>query len=149
MTNEATFADHLRTTVLPDHKVARLRPSRLREYFAPCLLALDIDVDHPQFGPPAKEAEIEQPSGPVVYFVKGAMDAIKIGFTSQSLKSRVQSIQNGSPVRLKIMAWRAGSVEDERAYHERFAAYRLHGEWFEPHPDILAEIERLNAGKGT
>jgi len=31
----------------------------------------------------------------------------------------------------------------ERAYHRQFAAHRLHGEWFAPHPDILAEIDRL------
>lgn len=30
-------------------------------------------------------------------------------------------------------------------YHLRFAAHRHgKGEWFSPHPDILAEIERLN-----
>lgn len=25
------------------------------------------------------------------------------------------------------------------------AAHRLHGEWFAPHPDILAEIDRLKS----
>lgn len=33
----------------------------------------------------------------------------------------------------------------ERAYHERFMKHHLRGDWFSPHPDILAEIERLNA----
>ena len=32
----------------------------------------------------------------------------------------------------------------EKEYHPRFAEHRLHGEWFHPHPDILAEIDRLN-----
>lgn len=34
-------------------------------------------------------------------------------------------------------------TKGERAYHAMFKAHRLHGEWFEPHPDILAEIARL------
>jgi hypothetical protein len=52
-------------------------------------------------------------------------------------------MQMGSPVRLSILALTTGARDVERSYHERFAAHRLHGEWFAPHPDILAEIDRL------
>lgn len=38
-----------------------------------------------------------------------------------------------------------GERKQERAYHKHFSEHRLHGEWFEPHPDIMAEIERLNS----
>lgn len=138
-------ADDLRTTCLPDHKVARLGRDRLGEYFAPCLLAVDLETDHPSFEYPPAPVEIVAPDGPVVYFIEGAENAIKIGFTKQPVRSRIKSIQNGSPVRLRLLACCSGSVGLERDYHRHFAAHRLHGEWFSPHPDILAEIDRLNA----
>lgn len=31
----------------------------------------------------------------------------------------------------------------ERTYHNAFEPWRFCGEWFAPHPDILAEIERI------
>jgi hypothetical protein len=34
----------------------------------------------------------------------------------------------------------------EVAYHRLFAEHRAFGEWFEPHPDILAEVDRLTQG---
>lgn len=67
---------------------------------------------------------------------------IKIGFTTD-LKKRLKSLQTGSPNKLEVLAVVAACVTQERAYHERFAAHRLNGEWFDPHPDILAEIARL------
>ncbi len=48
-----------------------------------------------------------------------------------------------SPIPLRILAKTEGSRTQERAYHARFAAIRLHGEWFERTPEIEAEIERL------
>lgn len=77
-----------------------------------------------------------------VYFVGGDQGAIKIGF-AKSPDDRLREIQVGSPIPLSILALVEGGPKLEKGYHRRFAAHRLHGEWFAPHPDILAEIERL------
>nr|WP_144036753.1 GIY-YIG nuclease family protein [Sphingopyxis witflariensis] len=47
-------------------------------------------------------------------------------------------------MKLSVLASGWGTLKDERILHDRFAAHRLHGEWFERHPDILAEVERLS-----
>ena len=78
-----------------------------------------------------------------VYFVGGSVGAIKIGISKAPLE-RLAILQTGSPIPLAILALREGGRAAERDYHARFADHRLHGEWFAPHPDILAEIERLS-----
>jgi hypothetical protein len=44
-----------------------------------------------------------------------------------------------------LLTLRAGYLEG--AYHQHFADLRVEGEWFEPHPDIFAEIERLKSAE--
>ena len=81
-----------------------------------------------------------------VYFIGSPSQPsspIKIGFTTD-LKKRLKSLQTGSPNKLEVLAVVEAGGAQERAYHEQFAAHRLNGEWFDPHPDILAEIARLN-----
>jgi len=77
-----------------------------------------------------------------VYFVGGDVGGIKIGIALDPQK-RLIDLQCGSPIKLRILAVREGGRSVELAYHRQFAAHRLHGEWFERHPDILAEIDRL------
>lgn len=79
-----------------------------------------------------------------VYFIGGDEGAIKIGY-SVCPESRLRAIQSCSPIPLRILARCPGNEEKEGAYHFQFAEYRLHGEWFERHPDLLREIDRLNA----
>lgn len=79
-----------------------------------------------------------------VYFIGTLDTAIKIG-TSYSAEERFKAIQAHSPVQLAILAIRPGGEATESAYHEWFREHRLHGEWFAPHPDILAEIDRINS----
>jgi hypothetical protein len=43
-----------------------------------------------------------------------------------------------------LLTLRDGCLEG--CYHQHFADLRVEGEWFEPHPDIFAEIARLNSG---
>ena len=88
---------------------------------------------------------LKAPPGHLVYFVGGEGGPIKIGFTQQPIKARLKCIQNGSPIKLRVLALQPAPRARESFYHRQFAAHRLHGEWFERHPDILAEIERLNA----
>jgi hypothetical protein len=79
-----------------------------------------------------------------VYFIGGETGPVKIGYTIAPLE-RLAAMQMGCPIKLSILAKVEGTVADEKAYHRRFAEHRSHGEWFERHPDILAEIERLSA----
>lgn len=82
-----------------------------------------------------------------VYFIGGETGPIKIG-SSVSPLERLATFQIGSPVILKIHALAKGGLKAEREYQARFAAHRLHGEWHSPHPDILAEIDRLASSEG-
>lgn len=88
------------------------------------------------------------PNRPVVYFVRAVNGLIKIGSTKY-FDSRFQSLQNGSPVELTVLVTIGGDRTKEFTYHSRFAEHRLHGEWFSPHPDILAEIERIQKNKAS
>lgn len=66
---------------------------------------------------------------------------IKIG-RSRHPEGRMRQLvkEYGEPV--ELLATISGG-DNEPMYHWWFAAHRLHGEWFAPHPEILAEIERL------
>lgn len=81
----------------------------------------------------------------IVYFFGIRNRRIKIGHTIDlGLRLRTLRYQNGLPC-VNYLATVPGGRELERAYHEKFAEHR-HGrtEWFSPHPDILAEIDRIN-----
>lgn len=78
-----------------------------------------------------------------VYFVASDSGPIKIGLAS-NVEARIKSLQTAHPFKLTLLATSEGGQAQERDYHTRFAAHRLHGEWFARCPDIEAEIERLN-----
>lgn len=79
-----------------------------------------------------------------LYFIQSADGPIKIGL-SGDVRKRIKGLQSSSPMKLALLCEVKGGGLMESDYHARFSAHRLHGEWFHPHPDILAEIERLNA----
>ncbi len=79
-----------------------------------------------------------------VYFIASESGPIKIGIAGNPC-DRLKGLQTSHHERLAILVVCDGGADQERAYHRQFAAHRLHGEWFERHPDILAEIERLLA----
>ena len=82
-----------------------------------------------------------------VYFIRSPT-AVKIG-RSKDTKRRLGVLQTGHPEPLSLAATCEGGRELERQYHDRFKDYRLAGEWFSPHPEILAEIERLSSPKAS
>lgn len=94
----------------------------------------------------AEERYAAQAAAPqVVYFIQCGDDgAIKIGIASDPV-ARLRSLQTAHHERLSILVTTEGGQRAEQAYHKRFAEHRLSGEWFNPHPDILAEISRLAA----
>ncbi len=68
----------------------------------------------------------------MIYFVqeKGLFrNKVKIGFTN-NVKGRMSRLRGGSPSALKLILLLPGTLLDEAGYHEQFASYRLHGEWF-------------------
>lgn len=77
------------------------------------------------------------------YFIESAEGRIKIGY-SGSPNSRLAHLRRETPYQLKIAAKVSGGRERECYYHHRFKEHRIEGEWFSCHPDILAEIARLN-----
>jgi hypothetical protein len=97
--------------------------------------ALDFDAPPCNFKGP--------PPGHIVYFVGGETGPVKIGWTQQPIKARLKCVQNGSPVKLYVLATKPANRIQEKWYHRQFAAHRLHGEWFERTPELLAEIARL------
>jgi hypothetical protein len=71
---------------------------------------------------------------PCVYFIRfGESGPIKIGKTNRNPRIRLALLQNGSPVRLHLMAIISEPDEDhsEEALHRRFAHLRIRGEWFD------------------
>jgi len=91
------------------------------------------------------EERVRAPRVPsYVYFVGGVDGPIKIGLARYP-ERRLRTLQSHSPVKLSLLVVCRGGSKMESQYHVHFAKHRLHGEWFERHPDILAEIERLSA----
>lgn len=92
--------------------------------------------------PPESYLPRPQPKECTIYFIGPADGPIKIGFATR-LEFRLRDLRLANAYPLHVWATVKGPPSIERDYHKRFAAHRLHGEWFERHPDILAEIERL------
>lgn len=82
----------------------------------------------------------------VTYFLQaGPGGPIKIGSTHE-LPTRMRALNLMSPTPLVLV----GLVHEdiERYCHEQLAAFRLHGEWFQPHERVIAFI-RTVATEGT
>jgi hypothetical protein len=81
--------------------------------------------------------------GSVVYFLRGSVTGrIKIGWSSD-LEMRITGIQTGSePV--EVLCTLPGSRTLEGHLHEKFDEHRVHGEWFNPHDEILQFVEQVN-----
>ena len=77
-----------------------------------------------------------------VYFIASDDGPIKIGVAINP-QSRLKGLQTSHPSQLRILALTTGGTQQESAYHRQFGAHRLTGEWFNPAPEIIAEIERL------
>lgn len=82
----------------------------------------------------------------MIYFIQAdGLGHIKIGFTESTAEARLADFLTGSPVSLRLLGSIPGTAEDEKDLHRRFAAHRVHGEWFRPVPELL-ELARRGAG---
>lgn len=77
-----------------------------------------------------------------VYFIQADEDGpIKIGFTADDPKKRLNQLQTGNPATLKLLGAIKGSIAREREFHADLAEWRLQGEWFQPHPTVLTAVQ--------
>jgi hypothetical protein len=76
----------------------------------------------------------------MIYFIQGTITKnIKIGFTSRPFVYRFNSITSSDElICLKTME---GGQDIEYQLHQKFAADRLHGEWFKPSKELLTFID--------
>lgn len=88
-----------------------------------------------------------RPAGPILpgkanarkgVYIIGFGPYVKIGITTD-LNMRLSALQTPEPV--KEYALLNGWLREERALHDRFAQYRLKGEWFRKEGDLAEWIE--------
>jgi hypothetical protein len=83
----------------------------------------------------------------MIYFMQDTLTkAIKIGY-SKNPKKRRSGLQTATPNQLVLLGEIHGGLEHETAYHERFADFRIHGEWFKG--DILPDVLEIIAKNPT
>ena len=91
--------------------------------------------------PDRKKAEAKPANGLVYLYRAEGTSRYKIGKTRQ-IKVRHKALQKQSPYPLQLL--KAIKTSDmtalERELHSRFAAFQVHGEWFELPPSAVAEI---------
>lgn len=80
-----------------------------------------------------------------IYFVR-ARTRVKIGLAVDP-KERFKDLQVGSGERLTFMGAIAGHKTLEPLIHQRFAASRTHGEWFELTRELRLFIHHVVAGR--
>ena len=86
----------------------------------------------------------EIPGDYFIYFLQ-ARDGnkpIKIGVTSD-INKRLSQLRNTSPVNLQLLKAIEADKDLEQDIHRRFKDDRLHGEWFNPTPELLRFIGSL------
>jgi hypothetical protein len=78
-----------------------------------------------------------------VYFVRRGIDGpVKIG-TSVDPQQRLRQLQTACAEKLVLLGTVAGGATLERSIHEFCSAFRMEGEWFQPHHRVLALIEAV------
>lgn len=97
--------------------------------------------------PPIRGGEVHvAPTTPVlpsryVYFIQAGEDGpIKIG-SAKKPGERLATMQTGNHVELRLIGFAPVPAESETGLHLRFAKHNIRGEWFHPHPDVLAVVE--------
>lgn len=85
---------------------------------------------------PARVAKLDR-----VYFIQNTADlSIKIG-TSKDVPGRLESLQTSTAATLVLLATTEGDRELETLFHSVLREHHIRGEWFRPHPDVLAQVE--------
>lgn len=83
----------------------------------------------------------------MIYFVQcTGSKRIKIGHTTVPL-SRMALLTTNNAYPVELLAAVEGDKRVERAYHDDLVAHRVHSEWFEQSPAVLARVSEALAGK--
>ena len=82
----------------------------------------------------------------MIYFIQnGKNGSIKIGYTKnkKSLESRIKTMQIGTPDELILIGTIIGNKKDEYDLHKKFHVCQIHGEWFNPDPNLLNFVSNV------
>src|SRR5262249_4903318 len=95
-----------------------------------------------QYRNSCKRAKTPKNSTGKVYLLGArGTNRFKIGFTRErKVEYRARDIAGCCPYPLEILAFRRGSIQDERALHRLYAAERVTGEWFELSPQQVTGL---------
>lgn len=78
-----------------------------------------------------------------VYFIRSRKDGlIKIGFSTDAVR-RIGEFEGGAS-KYEMIGVIEGDRKTEAALHRRFYNHRNHGEWFNPHSDIMEFVKRTS-----
>lgn len=95
-------------------------------------------------------AKIRLPKKPregFVYFLLAPdIGRLKIGFSIDP-SNRVGDLSTCSPVKLELLKTVKASSDLEQLLHHLLKKKKVHGEWFEATPGLLAFIKRLKEGQ--
>jgi hypothetical protein len=72
---------------------------------------------------------VRAPKSGGVYAIAGAIGYVKIG-KAKNIAHRIDELQTGHPVRLRLLAVLSRDPAHERVLHERWSHLRSEGEWF-------------------
>jgi len=75
-----------------------------------------------------------------VYFIESD-GAVKIGVAADA-EARLEELQTGNPVTLRLLKVVPGGREIERVFHREFSEFRVRGEWFRLTGALRAFVER-------
>lgn len=76
-----------------------------------------------------------------LYFMQcGDGGPVKIGF-SRAVEKRVAAIQLASPYQITLLASAVVARCEEKRLHHVLGRHWLRGEWFTPHPEVMAAME--------
>ena len=77
---------------------------------------------------PAPQARDASGLGTVYIVTDG--HAVKIGFTSKTVKERVAQLQTGNPRPITVLSAFSGTIADEQRIHAALSENNVSGEWF-------------------
>ena len=74
-----------------------------------------------------------------IYFLADSENNIKIGYTRQSIKKRIQQLQTGNGNKIICLGWMEGNKQLEKELHLIFNNFKTSskGEWFYPEQNII------------
>lgn len=102
---------------------------------------LELSKEHPIAALPTLKS---MPGWCYIYFIRVG-ERVKIG-RAKDVNRRLGELRPGSAQPLNLIAAVPSHGELESAIHEKFAKYRIQGEWFALSPELTAFIELLKRG---